>query len=139
MADASHHLRTRLIVLAVVAALLAGATWMLTRRHDVHLSLEPGEVRVVTIEVTLDKPLREKSFVKEFGLPVTCEIMPPSDGRDVVHAVLETSHSLRKLRARVRVAALDGAAPGRRTYRASFTIAGEGGWKQPRIIVDVDS
>ena len=85
---------------------------------------------------------RAKSFAKELGLPVRCKISRPSsapgnrsDGVRV--SVLQTSHGLHKMRAKLRVSASSEARPGKHTRSIEFMIDGEGDWPEATIVVKV--
>ncbi|MCH8261341.1 MAG: hypothetical protein IIC46_14175, partial [Planctomycetes bacterium] len=106
------------------------------------VTIRPGEATTITVEVPMQRFGRAKSFAKELGLPVRCEVSRPSsapgnrsDGVRV--SVLHTSHGLHKMRATLRVAATVGARRGRRTRIIEFTIDGEGDWPEATVVVKV--
>ena len=132
----------RIVVAAVVVLVLGGAGYAYTQRNVYRVSIRPGEATTVTIEVPIQRFGRVKSFAKETGLPVRCEISRPSsapgnrsDGVRV--SVLHTSHGLHKMRAKLRVSASGDARPGRRKRHVEFTIDGEGDWPKATVVVKV--
>ena len=132
----------RIVVAVVVVLVLGGAGYAYTQRNVYRVSIGPGEATTITIEVPMQRFGRAKSFAKELGLPVRCTISRPSSApgnrSDGVRlSVLETSHGLHKMRAKLRVSATAGARPGKRTRSIEFTIDGEGDWPEATIVVKV--
>ncbi len=132
----------RIVVTAVVVLLLGGAGYAYTQRNVYRVSIGPGEATTIMVEVPMQRFGRAKSFAKETGLPVRCEISRPSsapgnrsDGVRV--SVLHTSHGLHKMRAKLRVSATAGARPGKRKRSIEFTIDGEGDWPRATMVVKV--
>ncbi len=127
----------RIVVAAVVVLVLGGAGYAYTQRNAYRVSIRPGEATTVTIEVPMQRFGRVKSFAKETGLPVRCEISRSSELDGVRVSVLHTSHGLHKMRAKLRVSASGGARPGRRKRHVEFTIDGEGDWPKATVVVKV--
>ena len=130
----------RIVVAAVVVLVLGGAGYAYTQRNVYRVSIGPGEATTITIEVPMQRFGRAKSFAKELGLPVRCTISTPAPGirSDGVRvSVLETSHGLHKMRAKLRVSASGEARPGKHTRHVEFTIDGEGDWPRATIVVKV--
>ena len=137
----------RIVVAVVVVLVLGGAGYAYTQRNVYRVSIGPGEATTITIEVPMQRFGRAKSFAKALGLPVRCTISAPgisaptpapgnrSDGVRV--SVLQTSHGLHKMRAKLRVSASSKARPGKRTRHVEFTIDGEGDWPRATIVVKV--
>ena len=127
----------RIVVAAVVVLVLGGAGYAYTQRNVYRVSIGPGEATTITIEVPMQRFGRAKSFAKELGLPVRCTISLPSSADGVRVSVLQTSHGLHKMRAKLRVSASSEAWPGKRTRSIEFTIDGEGDWPEATIVVKV--
>ena len=132
----------RIVVAAVVVLVLGGAGYAYTQRNVYRVSIGPGEATTIMVDVPMQRVGRAKSFAKELGLPVRCTISHPSsapgnksDGVRV--SVLQTSHGLHKMWAKLRVSASSGAQPGKRTRHVEFTIDGEGDWPRATIVVKV--
>jgi hypothetical protein len=130
----------RIVVAAVVVLVLGGAGYAYAQRNVYRVSIGPGEATSITIEVPMQRFGRSKSFAKELGLPVRCTISTPTPGNrsdGVRVSVLETSHGLHKLRAKLRVSASGDAQPGKRTRHVEFTIDGQGDWPRATVVVKV--
>ena len=127
----------RVVVAAIVVFLLGGAGYAYTQRNVYRVSIGPGEATSIMVEVPMQRVGRAKSFAKELGLPVRCKISRPSSTDGVRLSVLETSHGLHKMRAKLRVSASSGARPGKRTRHVEFTIDGEGDWPRATVVVKV--
>lgn len=132
----------RIVVALVVVLVLGGAGYAYTQRNVYRVSIMPGQATSITIEVPMQRFGRSKSFAKALGLPVRCTISRPSsapgnrsDGVRV--SVLQTSHGLHKMRAKLRVSASGDAPPGKRTRSIEFTIDGRGDWPRATIVVKV--
>lgn len=115
---------------------MGAAGRLYSQRNVYRVTVQPGDVSFVDIEIPMQRAGRRKSFVKERGLPVTCLIAPTSHG-DLHVSAVETSHTFHKLRARLRVSADRGAQP--RSVRSSigFTIDGQSGWPPATLVVTV--
>ncbi len=117
----------------VVAAVLA-AGWTYARRNVHHVTVRPGQLVFVTVEL----PMGQGSFAKEFDLPVECKVSAPGrDGAGVRIAVASTGHKVRKMWAKLGVSADRGLAAGTRKRSLEFTIDGQGGWPTVTLIVHV--
>ncbi len=127
----------RIVVAAVVVLVFGGAGYAYTQRNVYRVSIRPGEATTVTIEVPMQRFGRAKSFAKETGLPVRCEISRPSELDGVRVSVLHTSHGLHKMRAKLRVSASGNARSGKRKRHVEFTIDGEGDWPKATVVVKV--
>ncbi len=128
----------RIVVAAVVVLVLGGVGYAYTQRNVYRVSIGPGEATTITIEVPMQRFGRSKSFAKELGLPVRCTISAPGSRSDGVRlSVLETSHGLHKMWAKLRVVAAVGARPGKRKRHVEFTIDGEGDWPRATVVVTV--
>ena len=129
---------TKLAVATVILAIVSGAGFGYSQRNVHRVSIRPGEVTSITVEVPMQRFGRNKSFAKEANLPVDCDVSARrSNGGGVRVSVTKTDHSLHLLRARLRVAADPGAQPGRTKRSVNFTIDGEGGWPTATVVVDV--
>jgi hypothetical protein len=125
-------------VATVILAIVSGAVSGYTQRNVHRVSVRPGEVTSITVEVPMQRFGRNKSFAKEANLPVACDVSSHArDQRGVRVTVTNTDHSLHMLRARLRVAADPDAQPGRTKRSVHFTIDGEGGWPTATVVVDV--
>ena len=128
----------RIVVAAVVVVVLGGVGYAYTQRNVYRVSIGPGKATSITIEVPMQRFGRSKSFAKELGLPVRCTISAPGSRSDGVRlSVLETSHGLHKMWAKLRVVAAVGARPGKRKRHVEFTIDGEGDWPRATVVVTV--
>jgi len=128
----------RLVTALVFAAVLAGSIYLFSQRHVYRLSVRPGGVGHVDVDVPMQRFGRSKSFAKELGLPVTCVVSQTTDDDPGVRiSVVETGHSLHRLRARLRVEVGRNARPGPRRRSVDFTIDGQGGWPTATVIVRV--
>ncbi len=128
----------RLVVLAVVAILAAGAVYLYSQRNVYRVALGPGEVAYLTVEVPMQRFGRPKSFAKKSGLPVRCTVSSPQGAAAGVHvSVVETGHKVHEMWAKLRIAAAQSASRGRRGRSIEFTIDGEGDWPPATIIVAV--
>lgn len=127
----------RILVTAVVVLVLSGAGYANAQRNVYRVSIMPGQATSIVIEVPMQRFGRSKSFAKELGLPVRCTISRPSSADGVRVSVLQTSHGLHKMRAKLRVAATADARPGKRKRSIEFTIDGEGDWPQATMVVKV--
>jgi hypothetical protein len=127
-----------LAVATVILAIMSGAVYGYSQRNVHRVSIRPGEVTSITVEVPMQRFGRHKSFAKEANLPVDCEVSAHPAGQGGVRAtVATTGHGLHMLRARLRVAADPGARPGRRKRSVDFVIDGEDGWPTATVVVDV--
>ncbi len=96
----------RLVVLAVVAILVAGAVYLYGRRSGYRVALGPGEVAYLTVEVPMQRFGRPKSFAKQSGQPVRCTVTSPEGAAASVHvSVVETGHKVHKMWAKLGIAA----------------------------------
>jgi len=129
--------RFRRIVIAVVAAaLVVGMVYLFSQRHVYRVSVRPGEPVYVDVGVLMQRFGRSRSFAKERGLPVVCTVS--GGGADGVRvSVVETGHSIQRLRARLRVEARRGAPTGRSRRAIDFTIDGQGDWPAAALVVTV--
>ncbi len=128
----------KIAVAMVILAIVSGAGVGSSQRNIHRVSIRPGEVTSITVEVPLQRFGRTKSFAKEANLPVDCDVSARRPDRIGVRvSVAETGHSLHMLRARLHIAADPGAQPGRTKRSVDFTIDGEGGWPTATVIVDV--
>ena len=128
----------RIVVAAVVVVVLGGVGYAYTQRNVYRVSIGPGKATSITIEVPMQRFGRSKSFAKELGLPVRCTISAPGNRSDGVRlSVLQTSHGLHKMWAKLRVVAAVGARPGKRKRSIEFTIDGEGDWPRATVVVTV--
>ena len=128
----------RLVVLAVVAILAAGAVYLYSQRNVYRVALGPGEVAYLTVEVPMQRFGRPKSFAKQSGLPVRCTVSSPQGAAAGVHvSVVETGHKVHEMWAKLRIAADQSASRGRRRRSIEFTIDGKGDWPPATIIVAV--
>ena len=127
----------RIVVAAVVVLVLGGVGYAYAQRNVYRVSIGPGEATTIMVEVPMQRFGRAKSFAKELGLPVRCKINRPGSADGVRLSVLQTSHGLHKMRAKLRVSAAAGARPGKRTRSIEFTIDGEGDWPEATIVVKV--
>ena len=132
----------RIVVAAVVVVVLGGVGYAYTQRNVYRVSIGPGKATSITIEVPMQRVGRSKSLAKELGLPVRCTISRPSSApgnrSDGVRlSVLQTSHGLHKMWAKLRVVAAVGARPGKRKRSIEFTINGEGDWPRATVVVTV--
>jgi len=128
----------RLVTALVFAAVLVGSIYLFSQRHVYRLSVRPGEVGHVDVAVPMQRFGRSKSFAKELGLPVTCVVSQTTDDDPGVRiSVVETGHSLHRLRARLNVEVSRNARPGRRRRSIDFTIDGQGGWPTATVVVKV--
>ncbi len=127
----------RIVVAAVVVLLLGGVGYAYAQRNVYRVSIGPGEATTITIEVPMQRFGRSKSFAKESNLLVRCSISCPREADGVRMSVLQTSHGLHKMRARLRVSATAGARPGKRKRSIEFTIDGQGDWPRATVVVKV--
>lgn len=130
----------RIVVAAVVVVVLGNAGYAYAQRNVYRVSIMPGQVTSITIEVPMQRFGRSKSFAKALGLPVRCTISTPAPGNrsdGVRVSVLETSHGLHQMRAKLRVSASGGARPGKRTRHVEFRIDGQGDWPRATVVVKV--
>ena len=127
----------RIVVAAVVVLVLGGVGYGYAQRNVYRVSIGPGEATTIMVEVPMQRFGRAKSFAKELGLPVRCKINRPSSADGVQLSVLQTSHGLHKMRAKLRVSAAAGARPGKRTRSIEFAIDGEGDWPEATVLVKV--
>jgi len=129
---------TKLAVATVILAIVSGAGFGYAQRNVHRVSIRPGEVTSITVEVPMQRFGRNKSFAKEANLPVDCDVSAHArDQQGVRVTVARTGHGLHMLRATLRVAADPGAQPGRTKRSVSFTIDGEGGWPTATVVIDV--
>ena len=61
----------RLVVLAAVAILAAGAVYLYSQRNVYRVAIGPGEVAYLTVEVPMQRFGRAKSFAKRRGCTAT--------------------------------------------------------------------
>ena len=128
----------RIAIAIVMTAVLGGSIYLFRQRHVYRVSVGPGEVAYVDLDVPMQRFGRSKSFAKERGLPVVCTVSEPGDDdRGVGVSVVETGHTIHRLRARLRVQASRSASPGSRRRSIKFTIDGHGGWPTAAIVVTV--
>jgi hypothetical protein len=128
----------RIAVATVVGAIAVGAVSGYSQRNVHRVSVRPGEVTSITVEVPMQRFGRNKSFAREANLPVDCDVSAHAhDQRGVRVTVSGTDHGVHMLRARLRVAADPGAQPGRTKRSVYFTIDGESGWPTATVVVDV--
>lgn len=126
----------RVVIMIVVAGVLGGAIYAYGQRHVYRISIDPGEVAFIDVDVPMQRFGRPKSFAKERGLPVTCAVS--GTGSEGVHfAVVRTGHTVHRLRARVRIEASAWARPGTVRRSIEFTIDGQDGWPKAGVIVTV--
>ena len=127
------------ILLAVfVLGGLGGLTWLYGQRHTFTVSVTPGAVASLRVEVPMQHRGGHKSFAKQLNLPVRCTITAASDQSGGVRvSVVETGHGVHKMWALLRVTADPGAAPDRRKQSCAFTIDGQGGWPSATVVVKV--
>ena len=126
----------RLALATGVLCLIGLALWLYAQRHVYKIDVPPGEANEQLIEVPMQRGAEHKRFARE-RLPVTCRIQHENGPRDILVDVMETSHTVHQLHARVRVSVPRGAKTGRRVYRADFKIGDVGGWPTARLLVNV--
>ena len=128
----------RLVTGLVLAAVVCGSIYLFSQRHVYRLSVRPGEVGHVDLDVPMQRFGRSKSFAKTTGLPVLCVVSQTSDEDPGVRfSILETGHSVHHLRAQLLVEVGPDARPGRRRRSIDFTIDGQGGWPTATVVVSV--
>jgi len=128
----------RLVTALVLTAVVCGSIYLFSQRHVYRLSVRPGEVGHVEVDVPMQRFGRSKSFAKGFGLPVSCVVSQPrNDDPGVRISIEETGHTLHHLQARLRVEVAAGTRPGRRRRSIEFTIDGQGGWPTATVVVRV--
>jgi hypothetical protein len=125
----------RVVIAGVVAALVGGMVYLYSQRHVYRISVRPGEPAYVDVDVLMQRVGRSRSFAKERGLPVVCTVSGGADGVRI--SVIETGHSLQRLRARLRVEARRETPPGRIRRAIDFTIDGQGDWPAAALVVTV--
>jgi hypothetical protein len=128
----------KLIVVGALTCVMALGVRAITREEVFRVSVAPGTVTWVDVEVPMQRAGRPKSFVKEFGLPVRCSISAADDDGDVRLVVVETGHKVHRMWAKLRVEASSWASPGARTRFVEFTINGEGGWPTAKVVITVE-
>ena len=132
--------RTIKPVMAVIVILaFVVAVWILLRQeHVYHVEVERGGQAMVTVEARMQRTFEHKSFAKERGLPVVCQLtgMETQNG-DVRLRVVDTGHRLHYMWAKIQVEASPEAQPCRRKWVGDFSIDGESGWPEVAIVVVV--
>lgn len=102
-------LTQRLIGPVIVFVIILGLAYIYSQRNVYHVTIVPGDSTLLTIEVPMQRFGRSKSFAKERGLPMRCQITRPnsanSSPNDVRVVVVHTEHTLHKMRAKLRVSA----------------------------------
>lgn len=134
----SRHLALKLILVGAFACLMALGVRLVVREDLFRVSVAPGTVAWVDVEVPMRRGGRHESFAKEPGLRVRCSVSDPGGEDHVRLAVVETGHTVHRMRAKLRVEAASWASPGTRTRFVEFTIDGEGGWPVARVLIDVE-
>lgn len=127
----------RLIGPIIVCVIIAGLVYAFSQRHVYHVTVTPGQSVSLTIEVPMQRFGRSKSFAKERGLPMRCKITRPSESDGVRVLVVNTEHTVHKMRANLRVSVGSQAQKSTHKWRADFELDGQGDWPQATIIVKV--
>lgn len=126
------------VTLLVAVAVIVAVGYLFSQRHVFKASVRPDETTYIDVEVPMQRLGRTKSFAKERGLPVTCTVSRAGrDEEGVQVSVVETGHSVHRLRARLRIHAVHGVAPGRIRRSIEFAIDGHDGWPTATLVVDV--
>ncbi len=64
----------KIAVATVILAIVSGAGFGYSQRNIHRVSIRPGEVMSITVEVPMQRFGRTKSFAKEANLPVDCNV-----------------------------------------------------------------
>ena len=127
---------------AVVAGLaVVVVVWALLRQEDVyHVTVSPGGSVTTILEGRMQRAFEHKSFAKDRGLPVVCQLTRSDGGGERVTArVVDTGHRLHIMWAKIQVHADSDARPGASKWVADFTIDGKSGWPKVTMVVSVRS
>jgi hypothetical protein len=143
--QSSHSPRSRgnrwfVLVLVLALAGAGAAAYRLATRHVFRVTVEPGEVSFVDVEVPMQRLTRSKSFTitRAFGLPVTCTVSGDDIDADGVRVwAVQTNHTVHHLKARLRVRAGQGISSTTATRSIDFSVDGEDGWPTARLVVKV--
>jgi hypothetical protein len=130
----------RLVTALILTAVVCGSFYLFSQQHVYRLSVRPGEVGHVDVDVPMQRFGRSKSFAKALGLPVSCVVSQARDDEPGVRiSVLGTEHTLHHLRARLLIEVDPNAHPGKRRRSIDLTIDGQGGWPTATVVVSVGS
>lgn len=95
---------------------------------------------MLRIETPMQRWHEHKNFASQRGLPVSCRIDGGNAGDGLSIRVEQTGHKVHMLWAKLRIRADRGAAVDSTHHRrASFTIADQSGWPEPRIRIHIDT
>jgi hypothetical protein len=124
------------MIVAVVGAMAAG--YRLATRHAFRVTVSPGGVMFVEVEVPMRRFASSTKFAKRPNLPVRCTVSRnDARGDGVTVTVAKTHHTINHLRAKLRVQAARGAPAGHVRREIDFVLDGEGGWPTAELVVSV--
>ena len=140
----SRRARTRLqswrdwcLLLAIVTCVVLILGIVYSRRNVHRVRVQPGHTTRLKVELAMQKDWKSKNYVTDMGLPVRCRVITPGRSDQVSLTVTATGHGLHMLWAELEILAYSDAKPGTRERKLDFTINGQGGWPQAKVIIEV--